>query len=74
MLTFWKLPYLLAEWVHRRGRPPLPATVEAWSQALPEAQWATPSAALVKANKIVRTAMDKQGATFVDACKAAGLR
>jgi len=74
VLTFWKLPYLLAEWVHRRGRPSLPAVVEAWSQALPEAQWATPSGALVNASKRVRTAMDKQGATFVDACKAAGFK
>lgn len=73
VLTFWKLPYLLAEWAHRRGRPALPEQVEIWSQALPEAQWAKPSDALVKANQRVRTAMDKQGATFVDACKAAGL-
>lgn len=73
VLTFWKLPYLLAEWAHRRGRPPLPEAVEAWSRALPEAQWAKPSAALVKANQMVKTAMDKHGATFVDACKAAGL-
>jgi len=41
---------------------------------LPEAQWATPSGALVNASKRVRTAMDKQGATFVDACKAAGFK
>ncbi|MER2178748.1 MAG: hypothetical protein ABS955_13910 [Stenotrophomonas maltophilia] len=69
VLTFWKAPYLLAEWVHRRDRPVLPEAVVAWSQALPEAQWAQPSAALVKANQIVKTAMDKQGATFVDACR-----
>lgn len=74
VLTFWKAPYLLAEWVHRRDRPVLPEAVVAWSQSLPEAQWAKPSAALVKANQIVKTAMDKQGATFVDACKAAGLQ
>jgi len=28
---------------------------------------------LVKANQQVRHAMDKQGVTFVEACKAAGL-
>jgi hypothetical protein len=28
---------------------------------------------LVKANQTVKNAMDKNGATFVEACKAAGL-
>lgn len=73
VLTFWKLPYLLAEWTHRRARPAIPAEVSAWSAPLPEDQWAAPSPTLVKANQVVRALMDKQGATFVDACKAAGL-
>ena len=73
VLVFWKMPYWLAEWSHRKGRPTLPEQVQAWSKPLPEAQWATPSAALVKANQRVKTAMDKNGATFVEACKAAGL-
>jgi hypothetical protein len=47
--------------------------VQTWSEALPPEQWAKPSAALVKANQMVKTAMDKKGATFVEACKAAGL-
>jgi hypothetical protein len=74
VLTFWKMPYLIAEWAHRKGRPTLPESVQAWSQSLPPVQWAQPSPALQKANALVKTAMDKKGATFVDACKAAGLR
>jgi hypothetical protein len=73
VLTFWKMPYLIAEWAHRKGRPTLPENVQAWSQPLPPEQWAQPSPALQKANALVKTAMDKKGATFVDACKAAGL-
>jgi len=73
VLTFWKLPYLLAEWGHRKGRPPMPEAVVSWSQPLPPEQWAQPSPALVKANAIVKKAMDKKKMTFVEACKAAGL-
>ncbi|MDD1979770.1 DUF6708 domain-containing protein [Pseudomonas tussilaginis] len=73
VLVFWKMPYLLAEWGHRKGRPTLPESVQAWSQPLPPEQWAKPSAALVKANRVVKEAMDKKGSTFVEACKAAGL-
>jgi hypothetical protein len=67
------MPYLIAEWAHRKGRPILPESVQAWSQPLPPEQWAQPSPTLQKANALVKTAMDKKGATFVDACKAAGL-
>lgn len=73
VLSFWKMPYMLAEWGHRMGRPTLPDQVQKWSEPLPPEQWAKPSAALMKANQVVKTAMDKKGATFVEACKAAGL-
>ncbi|WP_227232911.1 DUF6708 domain-containing protein [Pseudomonas sp. IAC-BECa141] len=73
VLTFWKMPYLIAEWAHRKGRPTLPDSVQAWSQPLPPEQWAKPSPALQKANALVKHAMDKKGINFVDACKAAGL-
>jgi hypothetical protein len=73
VFVFWKMPYLIAEWAHRKGRPTLPERVQVWSQPLPPEQWAKPSPALQKANTLVKTAMDKKGANFVDACKAAGL-
>ena len=73
VLTFWKMPYLLAEWSHRKGRPTFPEQVQLWSQPLPPEQWATPSPALQKANQQVRFAMDTQGTTFATACKEAGL-
>ncbi|MHC8352944.1 DUF6708 domain-containing protein [Pseudomonas sp. RT4P38] len=73
VIVFWKMPYLIAEWAHRKGRPTLPEHVKAWSQPLPPEQWAKPSPALQKATARVKTAMDKKGANFVDACKAAGL-
>ncbi|OPK11027.1 hypothetical protein BZ163_06850, partial [Pseudomonas sp. VI4.1] len=52
--------YLIAEWAHRKGRPTLPESVQAWSQPLPPEQWAQPSPALRKANALVKTAMDKK--------------
>ena len=73
ILTFWKMPFMLAEWGHRKGRPVFPEQVQAWSQPLPPEQWASPSPALQKATQQVRFAMDKQGATFAAACKEAGL-
>ncbi len=73
VLCFWKMPYLLAEWSHRKGRPAFPEQVQTWSMPLPPEQWKKPSSALVKANQMVKTAMDKNGVTFVEACKAAGL-
>jgi hypothetical protein len=73
VIVFWKMPYLIAEWAHRKGRPTLPDSVQVWSQPLPPEQWAQPSPALQKANALVKTAMDKKGVSFVDACKAAGL-
>ena len=73
VLVFWKMPYLIAEWAHRKGRPTLPERVQAWSEPLPPEQWAKPSPALQKATALVKTAMDKKGVNFVDACKAAGL-
>ncbi|TDV53302.1 hypothetical protein EDF87_101382 [Pseudomonas helmanticensis] len=73
VLSFWKMPYILAEWSYWKGRRALPEKVETWSQPLPKEQWAKPSPALIKANQLVKNAMDKKGATFVDACKSAGL-
>ncbi|WP_445179630.1 DUF6708 domain-containing protein [Pseudomonas sp. McL0111] len=74
ILSFWKLPYMLAEWSHRKGVRPLPEQVKTWSQPLPQYQWEKPSAALVKANQMIKNAMDKKGLTFVEACKAAGFQ
>jgi hypothetical protein len=73
VLSFWKMPYILAEWSYWKGRRALPEKVETWSQPLPKEQWAKPSPALIKANQLVKNAMDKKGAMFVDACKSAGL-
>ncbi|MFJ2540986.1 MULTISPECIES: DUF6708 domain-containing protein [unclassified Pseudomonas] len=73
VLSFWKMPYILAEWSYRKGSRALPEKVDSWSQPLPKEQWAKPSAALINANQAVKNAMDKKGATFVEACKTAGL-
>ncbi|MBP5958672.1 hypothetical protein ICA16_23645 [Pseudomonas anatoliensis] len=73
VLSFWKMPYILAEWSYRKGGRALPEKVDIWSQPLPKEQWAKPSPALINANQAVKNAMDKKGATFVEACKTAGL-
>ncbi|MEB0076279.1 hypothetical protein QN406_04270 [Pseudomonas sp. MH10out] len=68
VLTFWKMPYLLAEWGHKAGSPVLPEAVQRWSQPIPAEQWAKPSAALQKATQTVQDAMRKKKMNFIDAC------
>ncbi|MEB0041317.1 hypothetical protein [Pseudomonas sp. MH10] len=68
VLTFWKMPYMLAEWGHKAGSPVLPEAVQRWSQPIPAEQWAKPSAALEKATQTVQDAMRKKKMNFIDAC------
>jgi hypothetical protein len=68
VLTFWKMPYMIAEWGHKAGYPVLPDEVQRWSQPIPAEQWAKPSPALQKATRTVEEAMRKQKMTFMDAC------
>lgn len=69
VLTFWKMPYMLAEWGHQAGKPTLPEAVQLWSQPIPAEQWAKPSAALLKASQIVDDAMGKKKMPFIHACE-----
>ncbi|MDB6048246.1 MAG: Uncharacterized protein JWR17_992 [Pseudomonas sp.] len=69
VLTFWKMPYMLAEWGHKAGSPVLPEAVQLWSQPIPTEQWAKPSAALQKATQTVQDAMRKKKMPFVHACE-----
>jgi hypothetical protein len=68
VLTFWKMPYMIAEWGHKAGYPVLPDEVQRWSQPIPADQWAKPSPALQKATRTVEDAMRKQKMTFMNAC------
>ena len=67
VLTFWKLPYQVAEWAHRAGRPVLPEEMQRWSQPLAPDQWAKPSQELKHASQQVVSDMAK-GASFSEAC------
>ncbi|MGG7672819.1 hypothetical protein [Pseudomonas viridiflava] len=59
VMTFWTLPNLLVEWEIRRiakvGRRVLPDAMRAWSETLPQAQWAKPGEDLIRLSKEVRT-------------------
>jgi hypothetical protein len=72
VLTFWKMPYMIAEWGHKAGYPVLPDEVQRWSQPIPAEQWAKPSPALQKATRTVEEAMRKQKMSFIDACALLG--
>ncbi|MGS0735314.1 DUF6708 domain-containing protein [Pseudomonas sp. GG8] len=72
VLTFWKMPYMIAEWGHKAGSPVLPEHVQRWSQPIPADQWAKPSPALQKATRTVEDAMRKQKMTFMNACALLG--
>ncbi|ABI56001.1 hypothetical protein ACN2MM_03830 [Alkalilimnicola ehrlichii MLHE-1] len=43
LITFWKLPFRLATWEYHRSRAPIPPEIQAWSEPIPEHDWATPS-------------------------------
>jgi len=69
VLSFWKMPYMIAEWGHKAGTPTMPERVQQWSQPIPPEQWAKPSPALQKATQVVQHAMDKKKMNFIEACK-----
>jgi hypothetical protein len=58
VMTFWTLPNRLVEWevkrIARIGRKKLPEAMQAWSESIPEDQWAKPSDELVRLGKQVK--------------------
>ncbi|WP_371227521.1 DUF6708 domain-containing protein [Pseudomonas sp. QE6] len=65
VVTWWKFPYWVAEWDHRYSMKSMPASVEEWSRPLPAAQWAKPSAELLKQNAALAKSY-AQGKSFTD--------
>ncbi|RLK46396.1 hypothetical protein DFR31_2685 [Alkalispirillum mobile] len=59
LITFWKLPFRLAEWEYHQGRAPIPPDMQAWSQPIPEPEWATPSPALEAATRRAAQALEE---------------
>jgi hypothetical protein len=57
VMTLWTLPNRIVEWEVRRiarvGRKKLPEAMQAWSEPLPEDQWAKPSGELLRLSKHV---------------------
>ncbi|MNV98370.1 hypothetical protein D3C71_1936140 [compost metagenome] len=57
-MTFWTLPNRLVEWevkrIARVGRKKLPEAMQAWSESIPEDQWAKPSDELIRLGKQVK--------------------
>ena len=58
IIDLWTIPFHLAEWeisvIQKAGQKTLPASLDEWSQPLPEAQWAKPSEELTRLSKEVR--------------------
>lgn len=63
ILDLWTIPFHLAEWeiraIQKAERKTLPASLDAWSQPLPESEWAQPSEELKQLSAKVR-ALHKQ--------------
>ncbi|MCD5977917.1 DUF6708 domain-containing protein [Pseudomonas quasicaspiana] len=76
VLSFWKMPYMIAEWGHKAGTPYIPEKVREWSAPIPPDQWAKSSAELQRATKIVEQAMNrkKNKLDFRSACQLIGGR
>jgi hypothetical protein len=58
ILTFWTIPNRLVEWENRKmerlSNQSLPESMEAWSQPLPESEWAKPSEELKRLSDRLR--------------------
>ncbi|MDY7067872.1 hypothetical protein PsexTeo8_43650 [Pseudomonas extremaustralis] len=58
VMTFWTLPNRLVEWEVKRiakvGRKKLPEAMQAWSESIPEEQWAKPSDELIRLGQRVK--------------------
>jgi hypothetical protein len=58
VMTFWTVPNRLVEWevkrIARVGRKKLPKAMQAWSESIPEDQWAKPSDELIRLGKQVK--------------------
>ena len=58
VMTFWTLPNRLVEWEVKRiakvGRKKLPEAMQAWSESIPEEQWAKPSEELIRLGQRVK--------------------
>ncbi|MCX4025817.1 hypothetical protein H0A36_07270 [Endozoicomonas sp. SM1973] len=57
--------YWLEEWQQKRMIKKIPQEIQAWSQPIPEDQWAKPSEQLLEAEKITQ-AYYQQGGKFGD--------
>lgn len=59
IMTFWTIPNRLVEWENRKierlGNKSLPKSMEAWSQPLPESEWAKPSETLKRLSDRLQT-------------------
>jgi hypothetical protein len=64
VMTLWTLPNHLTEWEIRRiksiGRAAVPDTMQAWSEPLPESEWAKPSEKLLRMSKTLRELRQKE--------------
>ncbi|MFC3284161.1 hypothetical protein [Litchfieldella rifensis] len=58
ILDLWTIPFHLAEWeiraIQKAGRKTLPVSLDAWSQPLPESEWAQPSGELKRLSAKVK--------------------
>ncbi|MDR9752758.1 hypothetical protein RG836_14985 [Pseudomonas sp. SZMC_28357] len=64
VMTFWTLPNHITEWevrrIHTMGQRALPEVMQQWSEPLPKAQWAKPSAELLRLSEQVRALHKRQ--------------
>ncbi|WP_447894169.1 hypothetical protein [Vreelandella sp. GE22] len=58
IIDLWTIPFYLAEWeirtIQKAERQGLPASLDEWSQPVPEAQWAKPSQELTRLSNEVK--------------------
>jgi hypothetical protein len=64
VMTLWTLPNHLTEWEIRRiksiGHAAIPEAMQAWSEPLPESEWAKPSEKLLRMSKKLKDLRQKE--------------
>ena len=69
IVSWWKIPYWIAEWDHQYSMKAMPESITEWSKALPVEHWSKPSTELQEESLKIQKAFSN-GEDFMSYFKA----